>query len=249
MENVKTLSISLIIFISLIRILAAQNIYFYPETDTMKVIDGCTGPEIICTLSSNTDLDSIIISPGFNTYLEYLDSQGIWRIINKCYFLISDTSNIYDYELFYWPLGLLPYFQQINFDTTFYTWDNFFNIILVVKAQGNPVDSLKQLFKSEYGLGIDDKIGKISERIELYSNYPNPFNSSTTISYSLSRRSNVRLSIYNILGQLVKTLLNEDQFPGEYSINWNAANLNSGIYYIHLESEGYRIAKICLLIK
>ncbi len=66
------------------------------------------------------------------------------------------------------------------------------------------------------------------------SNFPNPFNPITTIEYSLNKTDNVKLSIYNILGQKVASLLNAKQRPGEYTIKFNGTNLPSGIYIIKL---------------
>lgn len=66
------------------------------------------------------------------------------------------------------------------------------------------------------------------------SNYPNPFNNATTITYSLSAKSNVKLSVYDITGKEVSTLVNQTQQQGTYNVNFNAANLPSGMYYYKL---------------
>jgi uncharacterized membrane protein len=65
----------------------------------------------------------------------------------------------------------------------------------------------------------------------LYQNFPNPFNPATTISFSISEESYVSLKIFNILGQEVKTLVNEDEQAGRYKLNFNAEDLSSGIYF------------------
>jgi len=75
----------------------------------------------------------------------------------------------------------------------------------------------------------------IPNTYELNSNYPNPFNPSTSIRYGLPAESNVRLQIYNILGQLVASLVNEKQPAGYQSVIWNA-NVASGIYFYRLEA-------------
>jgi hypothetical protein len=76
------------------------------------------------------------------------------------------------------------------------------------------------------------------------NNYPNPFTSFTTILYSLDREAEVNLSIYNIAGQMVTTLVNEKQPAGVYKIQWHALNengqkLNTGVYFCALEANGH----------
>jgi photosystem II stability/assembly factor-like uncharacterized protein len=83
----------------------------------------------------------------------------------------------------------------------------------------------------------------------LSQNYPNPFNPSTVISYSLPSASNVKLIIYNTLGQKIKTLESGYKTAGNYSINFNAANLPSGIYFYKLEAGSFSQIKKMMLIK
>jgi hypothetical protein len=86
-------------------------------------------------------------------------------------------------------------------------------------------------------------------RFELKQNYPNPFNPVTTISYQLAIKSDVNLSIYNILGQKVATLVSENQQPGEYSIRWDASQLSSGFYFYRIVAGDFVSAKKMLLLK
>jgi hypothetical protein len=76
---------------------------------------------------------------------------------------------------------------------------------------------------------------KIPKTYSLSQNYPNPYNPSTTIQYGLPARSSVRLIIYNILGQVVKELINTEQQAGIQSVVWNA-NVSSGLYFYRLEA-------------
>ena len=71
----------------------------------------------------------------------------------------------------------------------------------------------------------------------LEANYPNPFNPSTTITYSLAANANVKLSLFNILGEEVKVLVNENLGAGYHSYNLNAANLSSGVYVYRIEAK------------
>jgi len=87
------------------------------------------------------------------------------------------------------------------------------------------------------------------------SNYPNPFNPSTTINFSIKNDSNVELSIYNLKGQKIKTLAHNDFTKGSHSIVWNGddesgKSVSSGIYYYKLKINGKTEAvKKCLLLK
>ncbi len=75
------------------------------------------------------------------------------------------------------------------------------------------------------------------QHFELFENYPNPFNPSTAISYQLSAVSDVQLSVFNVLGQKVRTLVNERQAAGNHSVIFNASGLASGVYVYKLSTE------------
>ena len=71
----------------------------------------------------------------------------------------------------------------------------------------------------------------------LYQNYPNPFNPATTIKFDLPYHSNVRLEIYNILGQKIITLMDQVCTAGYKSVRWEASDLASGMYIYRIEAE------------
>ncbi len=73
----------------------------------------------------------------------------------------------------------------------------------------------------------------------LYPNYPNPFNPSTTIQYDIPVQSHVRLSIYNVLGQIVDILVDEVHSPGFFQSTWNAFDLSGGMYFYRIEAGEY----------
>ena len=80
------------------------------------------------------------------------------------------------------------------------------------------------------GLAIEDG-GMLPETSSLNQNYPNPFNPRTTIAYQLSEFSKVEISVYDMNGKKVKTLMEQEQGSGYYSIVWDASHLASGIYF------------------
>ena len=83
----------------------------------------------------------------------------------------------------------------------------------------------------------------------LSQNYPNPFNPNTIISYSLPQASNVKLSVYNALGQMVKVLENESKEAGTYNISFNASELSSGIYFYKIEAGQFSQTRKMMLVK
>jgi len=83
----------------------------------------------------------------------------------------------------------------------------------------------------------------------LYPNYPNPFNPSTKITYSLPKAGEVNLTIYNILGQKVATLVDGNQRAGRRSIRWDAKGLSSGIYLCRLKAGDYSMTIKMILLK
>ena len=84
---------------------------------------------------------------------------------------------------------------------------------------------------------------------KLYQNFPNPFNPTTTIRFEIPVKSTVKLEIFNILGELVTTLVSGELKAGTYDYNWNADNIASGIYFYRLTADKSQIAKKLLLLK
>jgi lysophospholipase L1-like esterase len=83
----------------------------------------------------------------------------------------------------------------------------------------------------------------------LGQNYPNPFNPSTSISFSLPSRSFVSLKVFDSLGRAVATIVSEELPAGNYSRQWNAANMSSGVYYYRLEAGSFTGTKKLLFLK
>ena len=83
----------------------------------------------------------------------------------------------------------------------------------------------------------------------LSQNYPNPFNPATTITYELPKESNVRLIIYNILGEKIDELVNSFQKTGRYKIVWNANGFSSGIYFYSIKAGNFTSTKKLILMK
>jgi parallel beta-helix repeat protein len=111
------------------------------------------------------------------------------------------------------------------------------------KALGKQVGDLPAFGKS---LAKENVIPK---EYELFNNYPNPFNPTTTIRYGLPKDGFVTLKVYDILGREVATLVNEYEAAGSYIVTFNAGNLASGIYIYQLKSGGFVANKKLILMK
>ena len=98
-------------------------------------------------------------------------------------------------------------------------------------------------------VGVDKTASGLPTEYELEQNYPNPFNPTTNIRYSIIKTTKVTLKIYDILGREVKTLVNTEQAPGNYTIIFNAQNLASGVYFYRLNAGNYNMTKKLLLLK
>ncbi len=94
-----------------------------------------------------------------------------------------------------------------------------------------------------------DVVKGIPSKFKLKQNYPNPFNPTTIISYELPKSSFVRLSIYDIIGRLVNTIVNEQKNAGSYTVKWNADNISSGIYFYRIDAGEFSSVKKCLVVK
>ena len=83
----------------------------------------------------------------------------------------------------------------------------------------------------------------------LEQNYPNPFNPSTKIKYSVTQSSNVVLKIYDVLGNEVATLVNEEKPAGSYEVEFNPSSLTSGVYFYKLQAGSFVDTKKMILQK
>ena len=105
---------------------------------------------------------------------------------------------------------------------------------------------------SATGINDDQSVNTVLTT-RLFDAYPNPFNPVTEIAYNLSKDGNVKLTVYNILGQPVTTLVNRWQKAGKYRVTFNANSLNgqisSGLYFYHIQAEGYSSVKKMMLLK
>jgi hypothetical protein len=97
-------------------------------------------------------------------------------------------------------------------------------------------------------VGVEDE-ETIPTEFALEQNYPNPFNPSTTFRYSIQTQSKVVIKVFDILGNEIATLMDEEKSVGTYELTWNAANLPSGVYFYQLKAGSFVETKKMLLLK
>ena len=136
--------------------------------------------------------------------------------------------------------------------------DNYNNCYLFGMFNNQISFSNIELHATEYWNGFLAKLNTqtgISERDNLLKQtslnecYPNPFNNSAIISYQLSADDEVKLTLFNAQGQVVKELLNQRQSSGYHTVKFNANGLNSGVYFYRLQSSSQTLTKRALLLK
>ena len=130
-------------------------------------------------------------------------------------------------------------------DTTIRIGSTSFDII---SSQGSV--SSQQFYQSacRHDMAVQD-VAPTPLEFLLSQNFPNPANPGTTISFSLQRSSFVTLKIYNVLGQVVSTLIRERRAPGSYSVQFDASELPSGVYYYRLSADEFVQTKSMLVIR
>ncbi len=151
-----------------------------------------------------------------------------------------DTSTIYNFFSFKYADGFLPdctLTNPIQFD-------------LIVSSDGYPYWTSSFNFVADKLVAITDNPDLLPKEFALYQNYPNPFNPITNIKYKLPKHSQVDLSIFNILGQKVATLVSQKQLAGSYQVEWDASGFSSGVYIYKISTDqGFSNSKKLLLIK
>lgn len=158
------------------------------------------------------------------------------------------------------PLSVTANFSQTG------RWYNFFeadsidvvslNTEFLLEPGEFHIFSTQQLPAPEPGILTNintDKSGMVTD-YQLYQNYPNPFNPSTVIEYNILERNFVSLKIFDVLGRVVKTLVNQEQGNGFYSVEWNGKNdydngVSSGIYFYRIESGEFVETKKMILLR
>jgi len=153
----------------------------------------------------------------------YMANGDVWIID------ISDLPNCYEVARYVTPGGA----AQIYLDSG-YIYINDRSSVMIFRFI--PTD-------------IDDDFSELPSSFALGQNYPNPFNACTEIQFDLKLAADVQLTVYDILGRYIETLMNSYRPAGSYNIIWDAADLPSGVYFYKLQAGDISESRKCLLLK
>ncbi len=96
-------------------------------------------------------------------------------------------------------------------------------------------DAVRFITFDDISVSVDEEISSLPKDFSLEQNFPNPFNPSTSIEYSVPSNEYVSLKVYDVLGNEITTLVNENQNPGNYTVNFDARNISTGVYFYKLQ--------------
>ncbi|TKJ41626.1 hypothetical protein CEE37_03405 [candidate division LCP-89 bacterium B3_LCP] len=253
MQTMQKLVCGFIVLSLLVLPVSAQEIYnvkvISAGTDWFKVIMMEIGAEDIIDGSSVELVSTLLPIHNFTLNTDFFANGG---------------------ELSYSRVPFGPSSVQVNFDVTvdyelklacmkgslgvltIQIWQN--NILLeeyVNDLSGDWCFSNWNFFPAS---GLESLVDPVPNDNSLQQNYPNPFNPATSIAYSVQQAGNVKINIYNSLGQRIATLVNQQQNPGEYSIEWDGKTYSgsdaaAGVYYYELVVDDYRSARQMIMLK
>jgi hypothetical protein len=191
---------------------------------------------------AGSPINSVIVNSNSPELFWYLPTAPSEQKYNLSYSASSDMDDAIVVD----GINSLSYkLNDLNAGT--YFW--------VVKSQNTDgifsLESKQGSFVVESTTDVKDNSVKnvIPDKFNLHQNFPNPFNPTTNIGFDIARTGNYSLRLFNVLGQEVAVLANKNFSPGTYVINFNAANLISGIYFYQLTGENVNFIKKMILAK
>lgn len=166
------------------------------------------------------------------------------------------TFKNYKIELNYSSQTTLDRFESINISlpansshTFIPNWPNIQSSQLMILEDIGNNGSIDDTIRINNIITGFNGIAALPENYNLYQNFPNPFNPTTTIKYDIKENSFVSLKVYDLLGREITSLVNEMKLAGRYEVEFIAANLSSGIYYYQLKASDYIQTKKMMILK
>ncbi|MGE5436219.1 MAG: YCF48-related protein, partial [Syntrophothermus sp.] len=214
-----------------------ENIFFIDEKigfksfnrKLLKTIDGginwTENPNRGLNSSRIKSINFINDSVGFVSYIYNIDGESFYYIIKS-----TDQGNSWI---------SLRGDDAINYYTSFF----------IGKNLGWKANSHGEIFKYTDEVTTSTKNENLISHYSLSQNYPNPFNPNTTIRYSIPKQNFVSLKIYDVLGNEVAQIVNEEKPAGKYEVSFNASGLSSGVYFYRINSGEFSQVKKLLLLK
>jgi hypothetical protein len=217
-----------------------------------------TGTQIWCGSYDNTDhmVKSYELSEGdFNTWIHavgtYSTTYQLWSLYLNGIMVNTSPDAVGAVTVDRgWAIG-----ARASADGTYPTERHFTGLIDDVRIYNVALteDEVSQLYSQTLN-AVNDRSHTVPTDFTMSQNYPNPFNPQTHFDYQVPHEAQVNISVYNILGQLVTTLVDGVKSPGYYSVNWNATDRNGsqvsgGIYIAKMVSNDYSVTRKLILLK
>jgi len=214
------------------------------------------GYDFIWALDVTSDDKLIAVTYGGGVYASF-DLGNTWQNLNAglnapfVYSIsVDESDNVY---VSTWAGGV----YMINFTNKTFNWQPYgmggfsVNSMMFNSNEGMIYAGTREgkLFKQDLVTGLVTEITEIPTEFELAQNYPNPFNPTTRIQFSIPADGIYSLTIYNILGQEVRVLANDQFTPGTYTFTFDASGLSSGVYIYRFAGKNVSITKKMMLLK
>jgi hypothetical protein len=184
-------------------------------------------------VSNEGGLSWFLADSGLTDTSYYLSFYQDEETTKSLYNLRRDGLYSSENDTIYWQLveGTDEFHLDIG-STGFRSGDvgNLINIFVDESRNSLYLGTASGIYKKEFVTSINERTDKKTLGYRMYQNYPNPFNPITTISYRVPETSFITIKVYDVLGNEIATLVDEEQPAGSHSINFNAANLSSGVY-------------------
>jgi hypothetical protein len=189
-------------------------------------------------------------------YFDYSPDASAIRIYESSGWTSDDTLNVRIKQDLP-DIGYYTGFKQFIFTYTYTTgnhWMDYpyyenikFGLVKMWGEEWGVGEPVKADVWTDYPSSLDTET--VPAETALYQNFPNPFNPVTQIRFALSKTADVKLSVYNISGQLVSQLASGVKNAGHHIVDFDGSKLNSGVYYYTLEGDGKTMTKKMLLVK
>ncbi len=196
--------------------------------------------QTLTTLSSNLNK---LTATGIPVYISEMDVAP-----NN---IVNDSTQLAEYQRVFPLVWKNPGVKGITIWGYKEGMIGYFPATYLVRADGTARPALFWLaqYVKDNPTGANETASVLPTKYELEQNFPNPFNPSTNIRYSIVKTSKVTLKVYDILGREVKTLVNTVQSPGKYIVSFNALNFASGVYLYHINAGSFVATKKLMLVK
>jgi len=230
--------LSLFVFAFIISRLFSQ-VTLIVETDTTSYVESQPIEIYITIINDNHDTLNILL-PDSAPYYYYIDSTQYTMVSNPVILPLSiNPFDHYTFSCFHTEY-VSPGTHTLIGGLHYYFPDYIGGL--------QTIESDQIIFEVSVTINISNEM-TLPKSIYVAQNYPNPLNPTTTIEYSLPQRSDIQITIYDLVGRKVTTLVSETQDAGYKSVQWDASNISSGMYFYQIMAGEFVWTRKMLVLK